>query len=352
MSYRSILIYICICCLPFISASGQKFLADTIFIDFHTDSMINIGNVHISAVKDQRHEDPRFIRYFTRNKLLLFPVDEEMLIHRPLAGVLATAGASGNIKGKTYQLVIKKFEVEKQSFRFSSSTVLSADIVMYLEKDDSLHYEGTFFYDFPYERKKGKQSVSEITENLLSKWDTQFKLDLLSVNAQGLESRIGTVNFIRDPNVKSLYLNSVATAMYGIKWWGLQGEMYFTRPETDQKNRVQSTLVRYQDNDLYQSVSFGRKAEHLTSRFTPDLSTDVDLNILFGLCKWKDVEINKPTLYQVFDMELSSIQSLLYNPVNRKGFIFRLGVIENLQYIIERPLRFQVGLTAGIGYKF
>ena len=352
MSYRCILITVFTSCLLSLTASGQKFLADTIFMDFHPDSLISIGNLHISAVNDLRHEDPRFIRYSTRNKYLLFPVDVEVLIHRPLADVLVKKSTVADKDGMYYKLDIKKFSIEKQSYRFSTSTVLTADIVLFSEKNDSDHYVGTFFYDYPYERKKRKETENEITEDLLNKWNTQFKLDLLGINATGYVPEAGSVNFIPDPDVKSLYLNTVVTSMVGLNWWGLQGEMYFTRPETTPRNRVQSTLVRYQNNKLYQSIAFGKKAEHLTSRIAENISTDIDLNILLGLCKWKNVEINKPTLYQVFDLSLSSIQSILYNPVNSRSIIFRLGLIENFQYVIDRSPRFQIGLTAGAGYKF
>lgn len=346
--FFSMVIFWCVLfCLP---VHAQKFLSDTLFIDFHPDTMITIRNLHIAKVTDVRHEDPRFIRYFTRNKYLLFPVDEEVLIHRPLAKVLVPIDSSGT--AHTDSLVIRKFRVEKQNYRFSYATVLSADIALYSHINDTVKYKGTFYYDYIYQHTGKKEPVTKVTENLLHKWHTQFKLDLLSVNASGLQNEAGASNFITDPKVKSLYLNSMATVFFGINWWGVQGEMYFTRPETTSKNRVQATMVRYQDNDLYQSIAFGRKAEHLTGRLTQDLSTDADLNILLGLCRWKNIEVNKPKLYQVFDIGLSSIQSLLYNPLNKKSFLFRVGLIENLQYVIDRSPRLQVGLVVGAGYKF
>ena len=344
-------LFITFCLLWSSQVWGQKFLSDTVFIDFHPDTLITIGNIGIRKISDQRKEDPRFIRYYTQTRYLLFPVDEEMLLHKPLSEAFIQDVAP-DYKTESDSLVIKKFRVEKQSYRFSSSTVLTADILLYTRTGDSVNYKGTFFYDYVYQPEKKKETVSEITENLLSKWHTQFKLDMLGIKAAGVEEQAGNLNFIRDPAVKSLYLNSLATTFVGLNWWGVQGELYFTRPETDRTNRIQSTLVRYQNNKLYQSFAFGRKAEHINNRLNKNLSFDADLNILLGLCKWKNVRTEKPTLYQVFDINLSSIQTLEYNPVNQNSFLFRIGLIENLQYVVKRSPQFQYGLVLSAGYKF
>ena len=78
---------------------------------------------------------------------------------------------------------------------------------------------------------------------------------------------------------------------------------------------------------------------------------DIDLNLLLGILKWKNVDLDNPTLYQIFDFELSSTQSFVYNPLNEKGLLIRFGVIENLSYVIGKRLKFYAGGLIGIGVK-
>jgi hypothetical protein len=77
-----------------------------------------------------------------------------------------------------------------------------------------------------------------------------------------------------------------------------------------------------------------------------------DLNILLGFCKWKDLEQSEPKLYQLFDLEFSSVQAITFTPKNTQHFIFRIGIIESLNYVVQRRILFLGGLTLSAGYKF
>jgi hypothetical protein len=175
-------------------------------------------------------------------------------------------------------------------------------------------------------------------------------MTLRTVNS-GLGSEL-TTNFISDPSVKPLYLNTRVGGFVGLNFYGFQGEIHFSRPETNLKNRYTSGVIRYINRPKYESFALGRRAGHRSRRLNKNWLLDLDANILMGFCRWKYIEKDDPTLYQLFDFEVSSIQSLVYSPLNKSGITFRAGLIENVSYVIDRIPALEVGLYGEIGYKF
>jgi len=317
-----------------ITCKAQKLLPDTIFVRFRSDSLIDTDRISIVEINDERDENPRFVRFGTKNKYLFFPVDYEIYTKRPLTEAIRSGISADTGRKFNYVLDIKKFEIETKKQRFSRSVYLVADIPVFKYAADTNLYLGTLYYDYLYLPEVKKESPAVSTENLLSKWHTDFKIDLLTLNSVsiGASDEI-TPNFIDDPKVRSLYLNALGGTFIGYNWWGIQGEVYFTRPETNIKNRYTAGILRYQDNPDYESFAIGKNSEHYTLRKNRNLMLDADLNIL------------------LFDVEVSSVQSILYNPLNSSGITARIGLIENISYIIDKKLKVQAGLFMGIGFK-
>ena len=332
--------------------SAQKFLTDTLYIELKADSIIDMDQVRIKEVRDTRNEDPRFVRYETKKKFLVIPVDQEIYTKRPLNEEILKGMKTGGGGKYNYILDIRKFEIENKKHRFSTSLYLIADIPVYEMSEENTLYLGTLYYDYLYLPLAKKESLEESTENLLENWHTDFKIDLLTIpSVMENKNKEPVQNFMVDPKIKSLYLNTLGGAFIGLDWWGIQGEIFFSRPETNVRNSYTSGIIRYQNNPDYESFALGKSSEHYSFRQNRNLLLDADLNILLGFCKWKDIEKNQPTLYQLFDIELSSVQSIIYDPLNRKGIEVRIGLIENVSYVIDKKLKFQVGLFAGVGIK-
>ena len=332
---------------------SQKLLTDTLYVEFKADTFLVTSQFCISDIQDTRNEDPDFVMYQTRKKFLLFPVDQEIHTTKPLADALAEGFKTNDDCLYSYALKINRFEIEKRKGRFSSPTYLMADIPVFEIKNDTQHFFGTLYYDHLYIPLKRKESLKESTENLLNYWHATFKTDLIILNAisKGASTDILS-NFLTDPSVRPLYLNLQAGVFAGPDWCGFQGEMFFTRPEIHSTNKIISGIVRYQNNKDYESLAIGRNSEHFTFRPDKNLVFDIDLNILVGFLRWKEVEVHKPTLYQIVNAEISSIQSIMINRQNKKGFTARFGAIETLGYIYDKKLRFQLGAFLGMGYKF
>jgi hypothetical protein len=350
-SFMKSFFFISILLFFFADLWAQKILPDTFYVPFQYDILIELKNICIRDIIDKRDEAPNFVRYNSKNKYLLIPVDQEVYTRRPVAEEIRK-GIPCDSSGRQFLLEIEKFSIEKQKGRISTSVALVADIPVYEYLNDSLTYRGTFYYDYTYIPHAKKESLELSTTNLLSDWDTEFKLGLISLKSDLDNSSLQlSPNFITDRSVHSLYINGSVASFIGLNWWGLQGEVYFMRPETNQRNHYISGIIRYQNTPEYESFAFGRQADHFVFRNKADWTFDIDLNALLGFCKWKEIEKFDPTLYQIFNIELSSVQSLVYNPINRKGFTVRIGIIENINYIIERDIMFQAGAFLGLGIK-
>ncbi len=329
---------------------SQKILPDTFYIDLAPDRVLTLENVAINRVVDNRPEDPRFVRYGSKNKFLLIPVDQEVYLNQPLSEAIRQGIPDTVATGANYSLYIEKFVIENQTRRFTRPVILVADLKIYSNHPDTSIYEGTLYYDFLYRPVERKESLAQSSQNLLHQWHEEFKIDLLSLRAI-YEDQPVVQNFIADDRLKSLYLNAGTDFFLGYNWWGIQGEVSFTRPETNNRSRHTGTLIRYLNNPDYESFAIGKKSEHLLFRRSPGIAFDLDFNMLLGFCKWKDIDKESPTLYQIFDFEVSSVQSVLINPLNRAGILLRLGLIENFSYVIGKDPKLQVGLTLGAGIK-
>lgn len=333
--------------------AGQKVLPDTIQIRVSPDSLLVLPNTCISHVSDLRNEHPDFLGLTHTRAYLVIKVDREVHAPDSLANEIVRFIPSSCPEGKTYQLSIEKFEILDKQGRMSSHYLLQADIGVLERRGDSLVQIGTLFYDYPYYPRSRKETYTRSVQELYHAWHTDFKLDLMSLQTirRGAGTEL-TPNFITDPDVQSLYLNAKAGALVGLNWYGFQGELYFSRPETEVQGHYQSGLIRYIHRPDYESFAIGRKTNHRYWRLNENWTFDIDANFLVGFCKWQDHAETDPTLYQLFDLELSSIQSMVYYPLNRKSFSFRMGLIENASYIIGNVPTLEIGLYLEAGYKF
>jgi hypothetical protein len=332
-------------------ALGQKLLPDTIYVNFHADTLIQLNHLSVIDAVDNRTEDPRFIRYGSKRKFLLIPVDQEIYTNQPIAREILREVPTDTRADRLFTVELDKFVIEKERGRFSSSSNLVADIPVYEIIGDTSFWRGTLYYDYPYTPESKRENLVQSTENLLRKWHTDFKLDILSLRSESGSVHTMHSNLVTNPKIKSLYLNTGIAAFYGYNWWGLQGEVYFSRPESNTRNHYLGGIIRYQNNPDYETFAFGRRAEHYFFRRNEKWVFDIDLNFLLGFCKWKNVDAEDPTLYQIFDFELSSTQSFIYNPLNKKGITFQFGIIENFSYVIGKIPKFQIGGFLGIGVK-
>ncbi len=353
---RFFLVAFWVTCCPFFFTSlqvkAQRLLFDTLVVDFIPDTLVQVRGVNIRSITDSRNENPCFVRYIEKKKYLLLPADLEVYTRNPLAGEIGRYLVTESKSDPHYSLDITKFQIVERKSKLGKGTFLEADLQLYRHQNDSAVWVGTFYYDYSSPERTKKEPVSLASQKLLSRWHRDLKLDLLLFNARpadGTSQREG--NFISDPNVRPLYLITRSACFVGRQGWGMQGELFFSRPETRAFTRSTSGIIRYKNTARYESFALGRTAEHFQWRLVSNWVFESDMNLLLGVCKWKDIEVNRPKLQQLFETSLSSVQSLNFSPKNSRTLTGRIGLMEDVSYIIDRRIQLQLGLFLGMGFK-
>ncbi len=331
----------------FMHLAAQKFISDTIRIQFRTDSIIS-SNYYIDTIRDNRNLHNTTISFTQKKKYLLLPVDQEICLDKPLAAYLSQS--SNPLKKDTLALDMDYFIVDRYEGRFFKQYRLKADFPVYSIKNDSSMFKGTMSYTFEYQPKKKKTTPEKAIEELLPKWHQQFKIDLLSTNLYLHSGKNKPEAFIDYKFDKPYFLHTTVGGVVGVNFWQVEGELYLTRPEITKSTWFLSNIVRYQKTNDFETFSYGRKSEHYSRRISENWDFNVTSNLLLGIVKYSNIEDIK--LYQLFQASVSSTQSIDLNKKNLSGFIFKAGLFENFYYIIERSPGFQVGIYFSTGYKF
>jgi len=238
--------------------------------------------------------------------------------------------------------------IEKYKGRFTSYYQLKADLS--IKYADSL--SSVLSYSYPFSPRKKKTPMVEVCEELMEVWHRELKIDLNQVTNYYRNNREGEapVNLIENELKRTFFFSTTAGVVVGLDFWQLEGEMYFTRPETKSKQLTQGGIIRYQNAEDFEMIGFGKKSEHLHKRISDKMLFDLSTNVLVGINKWRvSDEVELP---QIVQLSFSSNQSINLDRKNEQGFLFKAGLFENVYYIYKKPLKLQVGIYVSVGYKF
>ena len=345
MKYKLFAILLVICHTTANSFS-QQILTDTSHIEFNGDSLLPFS-ISILQVTDNRKVTPCLVAYGSTKKFILIPVDKEICLNAPLSKALneslkTTKQATGRM-----ELIIEHFIIKKEKRRFSAYYVLETDITGIIENDSI----GYLSYNYRYHPQSRRKSIEQISEELMKDWHLQFKLDLMNVHNHSQKNAVQVNdNFINQPYNRSHFFTAAGNGVIGLDFWQVDAELYFSRPETHSAQVFQGGILRYQNTPELEMIGFGGRSEHFQKRISQKTLFDINTNFLIGFNKWRNQENIK--LQQVIQFSLSSSQSISLNPQNNPGWVLKVGLFENLYYIIEKTPKLQIGLYFGGGYKF
>lgn len=327
---------------------SQSLDTDTLHIRFDFDTIIPV-NYNIVHVVDYRKPDSRHIAYHQTKKFYFIPVDQVVMTDCDFSTQISQH-LSTNTKSDSCSLGIEYFYIEKYNGRLSSPLVLKANIRIDSVTNGKSKYMGTLIYNNTVRPPK-KTQKTDIYENMLLQWSRDLKLDLIEIaNAhktivpKNLPSRLVTES-LRRPN----FANLTTAVVIGNGFWQLEGEFYFTRPQTTERRWFKSNMIRYQNTTDYEAIFYGRKSEHIHQPLKENILFDMSTHLFIGINKWKETEEVK--LWDIIQLSASSSQTLNYELKNKQGFIFKLGAFENIAYIYDRDIILQFGAYIGIGYK-
>ncbi|MBN2485629.1 MAG: hypothetical protein JXB34_06620 [Bacteroidales bacterium] len=327
---------------------SQDIITDTVRIDFKADTIIP-GNYVFNSIKDNRKVSPTLVSFSQKNKYLLVPVDIEICLNKPLAEALEFNG-SLSIMADSFALEIDYFIIEPYKGRLVNTYMLYANLPVKYIKNGIEEPLGTIIYNFDYKPFQRKATYEQVCEEVLTNWHRQFKIDMISVSNSIKNPQEKPVSLLTEAINKPYFFNFTLGGAVGHNFWQLEGEIHFTRPETTPTRWFAGSFFRYQNTPELEMAGFGKKLEHFNRRLSMNTVLDISSNFLVGLNKWKNTDDIK--LWQVFQLSLSSAQTINFDKQNKAGLILKAGLFENICYIIDKKPRFQAGPYISAGYKF
>jgi len=328
---------------------AQSYVADTLTINFSSGILKKFPSV--LKTLDFRDENPRFVSMFEKKKFLFFPVDQIVLTPKPL-----TCYFENNLQLNAYpayQLDIHDFYLHYNESWFNRSVKLNA--YMGLSKIDARNdttYLGIFYYEESKKFKK-KDSIAYCYNNLWNRFASGFYSDLSVIVSDSVPNHQTTRYHFRKGQKaakKNLYIST--DVYYGYTFGGIDADIWFSEPEMAQKFKRNPRMFRYLNYGNRQSVGFSAKVSLLNYRINDSWLFQNKHGFIFGFNKWNDVDEAKRTFEELFLFQYALSQRIVYNPLNKSGFIFGVGLMEEASYIIYNDPIFSVGVLFNCAYKF
>lgn len=329
--------------------TAQSYIADTIYVKFQYDSVITINNS--TSVSDKRDIQSNFVSVYEKKKWLFFPVDQVVLTNKDLASgfkeYLQTANAS------QYHINIHQFNIDYKRGMFKHSLNLNASFELYgsnSTKNNALL--GVFYYDM-HSSNKRKIAVTEAYSTAISNFNSEFVWDLNAVCSDTTSHwEAGKNHYRKGQGIVSKNLFISSDIYYGLGFWGFDAEIYFAAPEPAQKFKQKSRMFRYMNFENRQSAAFSSGVSYLNYRLNNNYLFQNKSAFLLGFNKWNDVDEKKRTLEEIFLFQFSMMQRLSFNTLDKSGFVFGVGVMEEVSYVIYNKPMFNIALLLHCSYKF
>jgi hypothetical protein len=331
----------------------QKWVADTIIIRFGNSEKIDNCSFNLLNVSDLRNAFPEYISVFQHKKWLFFPVDQIVKTNQTLAQDLKDKfkpdlKVAGNYTASIHQFDIKNTAtLEKRELTLFSTIELSE-----IDPTNDTILVGSFYYERSFSQKK-KAKISLGYEKLIEEWSNQFTVDIQLVQNGLDQANADKIFYFRrgEKAVKKNFYTSVEI-FAGLNFWGIDGELRFSEPEGNRKFNRRSGVIRYMNHTDFQSIAVGSNMRRWNYRISDRWLLTNKMAFLLGVNNWKDMKTASHKLEEIFLFDASMIQQINFNPLDKTGFVFGLGLMEDANYIIYHKIKFNVGLSLNCAYKF
>ena len=331
------------------SVNAQSYVADTIISKISSDSVYCFNK--ILYVDDSREESANFVSIYEKKKLVFFPVDQIVLLDRPLAEGFEYH--LNSTKGDAYHLDIHEFYIDNTKSLFKRSLNLNGAFQLSkIQASGDTSIMGAFYYENSAKFKK-KKEIDLAYSEVISNFKSELCRDLNVVCADSFNTNDPAKNHFHSGSLvapKSFYISS--DIYYGYTFWGFDAEIYFSSPEPAQKFSRKSRMFRFLQYENRQSVAFAPKVYYWNYRITDKWLFQNKSAFLVGFNKWDDVDEESRTLEELLLFQYSMMQHITLNNIDKSGLVFGIGLIEEFSYVIYNKPMFNVGLVLHFAYKF
>ncbi|HEY4786168.1 MAG TPA: hypothetical protein VIH57_08960 [Bacteroidales bacterium] len=334
------------------SCYGQKFVSDSLVVNFGTAGLQKI-NATIDTVIDQRNLKPNCIAITERKRYFNVPIDYRILTSKPLyAGFTEMfSNKPDSLTYGKYMLEIKEFVINSEPDFFKNKYTCNSIISVYSVKDHKKTYKGALVYETQHAVKKSKKQPQKEYETFIDFWKIGFIADMNAiVRLSTVDSTFSLPNLIKQSDFRKNMILSSDIAL-GLDSWLIDGEIMFSRPEPGPQFFRRGNTLRYRHEKRYESLEFSIANKQYNYRLNPKFLFLFKSNLFWGLNCWNNNEFSKHGLQDIFLLDFSASQHILYNPFYKRSIIFGLGIMEDVTYIYSEETKFKPYLVLQIGIK-
>jgi len=338
-----------------ISLTGfcQKWVADTIVIGLGRCADVRRLNFDITRAVDHRKIFPEFISVYERKKWLFLPVDQIVITPHPIASCMENKFRSDLFYATDYVVDIHEFNISNSTFFWRRNYTLFATLELSsVSYNQDSSFIGTFYYECNYSQKR-KENISSGYEELIDRWSKQFENDLICVE-KNFDKNFHDLFYYYRPGHSAKRKNFYVASNFfiGSHFWGLEGELWFAEPEGQRLFKRNSEVMRFVNHDDFQAIAMGRTVRHLNYRLNDKLLLTNKFTFLIGVNRWKDMDVVSHKLEEILFFDFSMSQRINFNPIDQSGIVFGLGTMEDLYYVVYHKVKFELGLSFSLAYKF
>jgi hypothetical protein len=343
--YRYLAIFLIIL-LPNASLFGQKMVYDSVLIEFGFIKNLKI-NAYADTVLDKRSTKPASIGVYEKVKYLFIPVDKYVMLYQPLSGEIKNLFSNDSDSIKKIKLEIRQFDVNTRKRDFlSTSYICNAAISVYSLSNNKENFEGTFLY----ENEVAKTRKSDVGyEAAIDDWKIKFIEDMQKILNCNDTCKI--YNFRKEPNAwrKNMLVNSEFAVGPGS--WLIDAEIVFSRPESEKKFYREGSCLRLRKEKKYESFETSLKNKQTFIRLNDNYLFVMKTKTFLGLNRWNANEYKKHGLEDVFLLDISLSQQIMYNKFYKRSITAGLGIMEDVTYLYSENFKFHPYLLIQLGIK-
>lgn len=345
------LLTVSIVVLSNINSKAQKWVADTIVVEL-SDGNNAPAPFRLKNIVDSRGVHPAFISVYEQKKWLVFPVDQIVYISSPLSKILEGRFTNDTLEGLDFNVDIKEYCVKNNTSIGARSLSLNAVVELSKNNGAATSFLGTFYYSDNVKQKK-RESLSDGYQALFNEWANRFTSDVIGVN-NGLDELMSEsyYHFRRgQPAIKKNFY--VETEFFGgLNFWGIDAALWFSEPESERMFNRSTGLMRYVEHPDFRAIAFGSSIPLWNFRFTDKSLFSHKVAFLLGVNNWKDMDTVDHKLEEILYVNMSFTQRINFNQIDRSGFVFGVGLMEDIHYVVYHKPKIKIALALNLAYKF
>jgi hypothetical protein len=333
------------------NAHAQKWVADTIYVSFSSQNYKG-PTFNLKEVRDYRSVHPAFISVFEQKKMLFFPVDQIVHTQQNLSQSIENRFSNDTIENLDFKADIHEFYVKNHTSMGTRQLVLRSTIELSKIEEDSTLFFGTLYYSENIKQKK-KIPIEDGYHLLIDLWATRFTSDVIAVDKNLDDLMNGNFyHFRRDQHAvgKNLY---VETELFGgLNFWGIDAGIWFSEPESERIFNRGIGIMRYVNHPDFHAIAYGSDVRLWNYRFTEKWLFSNKMAFFMGINNWKNMATVDHKFEEIFYFNVSFTQRINFNTLDKSGFVFGAGLMEDVHYVIYHQPKIKLGLTLNLAYKF